>query len=155
MRSIPAAMTWEIFKRGRWNLVFATLASIAFPAILLVALRHDGLVDGTDPSLLIMRNVLIQVGMFSFGSALYGTQGKMSRLYAYPARTSELVAWRLLPAMVLIALQVMLCIWILDVIFGLQWPIWGPGLFSAVAIAAVMAVAWLAEKSVGWMVIGL
>jgi hypothetical protein len=155
MRSIPAAMTWEILKRGRWQLVFAMLVSIAFPALLLVALGRDGLVDAKDPSMLIMQIVLLQVGMFSFGSALYGAQGKMSRLYAYPARTSELVAWRLIPVMVLIALQVMLSICVLDMLFGLEWPIWGPALFSAVAIAAVIAVAWLTEKSVGWMVVGL
>ena len=87
MRSIPAAMTWEILKRGRWQLVFAMLVSIAFPALLLVALGHDGLVDAKDPSMLIMQIVLMQVGIFSFATALYGAQGKMSRLYAYPART--------------------------------------------------------------------
>jgi hypothetical protein len=155
MRSIPAAMTWEILKRGRWNFVFAMFGSLAVPAFLLVALRHDGLVDSKDPSMLIMQIVLIQVGIFSIATALYGAVGKMSRFYAYPARTSELVAWRLLPVMVVLALQVMLCILILDVIFNLDWPILGPGLFSAVAIGAVMAVAWLTEKSVGWMVVGL
>jgi hypothetical protein len=155
MRSIPAAMTWEILKRGRWGFLYAMLAAIATPAFLLTALRHDGLVDAKDPSMLIMQIVLMQVGIFSFGTALYGAQGKMSRLYAYPARTSELVAWRLLPVMIIVALQVMFCIWILDLIVNLQWPIWGPGLFSAAAVSAVMAVAWLTEKSVGWMVVGL
>src|SRR3954468_3876559 len=140
MRSIPSAMTWEILKRGRWNFVFAMLGALAIPAFLLAALRQDGLVDDKDPSMLIMQIVLMQVGIFSIATALYGAMGKMSRLYAFPARTSELVAWRLLPVMVLNALQMMLCIWILDAIFSLEWPIWGPGLFSAVAIAAVTAV---------------
>jgi hypothetical protein len=155
MRSIPAAMTWEILRRGCWLLLLAILTAMAFPAMLLTALRHDGLVDMHDKSMLIMQIVMLQFGMFIFGAMLYGAQGKVSQLYAYPVRTSELVAWRLLPVMALIALEVVVSVGVLNLIFGVQWPIWGPAIFAAAAIAAVMAVAWLTEKSVGWMIVGL
>jgi hypothetical protein len=91
MRSIPAAMTWEILKRGRWSFPLAMLTSIALPGLLVFALRSDGLVDANDPSMLIMQIVLLQVGIFNIGATLYGAQGKISQLYAYRARTSELV----------------------------------------------------------------
>jgi hypothetical protein len=155
MRSIPAAMTWELLKRGRWGFLLTILTAIALPALVLMALRHDGTVNQDDPSMLIMQIVMLQVGMFSFGTALYGAHGKMSQLYTYPARTSELVASRLLPIMVIIALQVVIYIGVLNAIFGLQWPIWGPAIFAAVAMAAVLAVTWLTEKSVAWMALGL
>ncbi len=155
MRTIPAAMTWEILVRSRWTFLLAMLGSLAMPVLLLTALRRDGFVNLNDKSMLILQMILLQMGMFSFGAMLYGAQGKMSRLYAYPARTSELVAWRLVPMMVFMVLEMVLAIGLLDWIFGIQWPVWGPAVFGAVEVAATMPVVWLTEKSVGWTVVGL
>ena len=130
MRSIPAAMTWELLHRGRWSILLAIPGAIAIPAMIIMALRHDGLIDWREPSMLLMHVVLVQICALCCGASLFAWQGRTSRLYAYPIRSSEIVAWRLLPAMVIIALQMAACIAILNLLFDLHWPIFGPALIA-------------------------
>jgi hypothetical protein len=42
----------------------------------------------------------------------------------------------------------------LNAVFDLGWPLWGPALFAAVALASVEAALWLTEKT-GWILVGL
>ena len=155
MRTVPVAMTWEVLRRSWWALLLMPLVSVALPTFILIALRSTGTVDLNDPSMLMVQVLMLQFAMFNCGAGVYGVHAKMSRLYTYPARTTELVAWRMLPMMLLITLQVAVSVWILNRTLGIEWAIWGPAVFAAVALAAVMAVAWLAEQSVGWLIVGL
>lgn len=150
MRSIPATMTWEIFRRGSWKLLAATLGAIAFPAMIFVALRHDQ-ADFSDPSILMMHILFVNNMILLIGAALFAAQGRISQLYAYPLPTSSIVAWRLLPAMVIIGALTAACIGCLNLIFDLGWPVWGPAMFASVAMACVSAVVWLLEKSQIWL----
>jgi hypothetical protein len=155
MNSIPAAITWEMLYRGRWQLLFALLGGIAFPSVIFVALRHDGALNGSDPSMLMIEQQLILVSGVIFGAAVFGVQTGISHLYAYPARTAALVASRMIPGMALMALQMALCISLLNVLFDLKWPLWGPAMAMAVMLAAFQSVAWLTEKSLGWAIVAL
>src|SRR4051812_39679499 len=154
MRSIPATMTWEILRRGRWHLLSATLGAIAFPAMIFTALRHDG-ADFNDPSMLMMHILFVNNMILIIGAALFAAQGRISQLYAYPLRTSSIVAWRLLPAMVIIGALTAASIECLNLIFDLSWPIWGPAMFASVAMACVSAFAWLTEKSQVWITVSM
>src|SRR3954447_12678204 len=154
MRSIPATMTWEIFRRGSWKLLAATLGAIAFPAMIFVALRHDG-ADFSDPTILMMHILFVNNMILLIGAALFAAQGRMSQLYAYPLPTSSIVAWRLLPAMVINGALTAACIGCLNLIFDLGWPVWGPAMFAAVAMACVNAFVWLFEKSQIWLAVAM
>ena len=154
MRSIPLAMTWELFRRSPWMLIGGALAGNALPMLILAALQREGGVDPNDPSMLIMHLVMVQINMLVFASGLFTSQGSPSRLYALPITTPTLVTWHLLPAMVLMTLQSVASTAALNAAFHLNWPLWGPALFAAVAFACVEAVLWLTEKS-GWIFIGL
>ncbi len=154
MRSIPVAMTWEMLKRGRWNLLaFAAVANL-LPAFLLTALRHEGLDDPGVPSMLVIYIMLVQLNMLIFGCALFDAQGQPSRLYALPISTASLVAWHMFPAMAVMALESVASTAILNAAFGLGWPLWGPALVAAVGVAAILAVLWSTEKS-GWLPIAV
>lgn len=153
MRSIPAAMTWELLKRSRWQLFFALSSVIGFPALVLLAIRHSGKLPADDPSMLTMNFQVMLVGAMAFGTALMFAQSRVTHLHVYPMTTSTLVAWRLIPGMVLMALLMIVSILALNIIVDLRWPIWGPALVTATALALLQAAAWLTEKSVGWMVI--
>ena len=150
MRSIPMAMTWETLQRGRWGLLLGVLGANAFPVFLLAALQHEGGIDPQDPSLSVMQVTLVQINMFMFGTAIFAAQGAPSRLYAYPIRTESFVAWHMLLAMALISLEVVVSTAVLNVLFGQEWPLWGPALFSAAALVAIQAVLWLTEKT-AWL----
>src|SRR4051794_33689023 len=90
MTSIPATMIWEMFQRGRWRLILATLGALSLPIMLLVALRHDGLSDSQDIAILNMHVVLMLTCMFLFGAGVFDAQGRISKLYTYPLRTSTI-----------------------------------------------------------------
>jgi hypothetical protein len=154
MRSIPATMTWEVFRRGRWHLLCATLGAIALPAMVFTALRLDG-ADFKDPSMLMMHILFVNNMILIIGAALFAAQGRISQLYAYPLSTGSIVAWRLLPAMVIIGALTAASIGCLNFIFNLSWPIWGPAMFAAVAMACASAFAWLTEKSQIWLAIAM
>jgi hypothetical protein len=130
------------------------LGAMALPAITLGALAQIGALNPQDESMLVMHIALMQVNLLAFGAAIYSAQGRVAHLYAYPVRTSTLVAWRLLPAMGIMAIEVAASTAVFNVVFNLSWPIWGPALFLAVAFAAFEAGLWLTDKS-GWVVAAL
>ncbi len=147
-------MTWEILERGRWALPAAALGALAFPVLILSALEFEGPFDPRDPSMHIMHNILVQMNVLMFGSALTAAYWKMSLLYAYPATTASLVTWRLAPAMIAMAVETVVWTAALNDLFHLRWPLWGPALFSAVALAAIAAAVWLTERS-RWVFVAL
>jgi hypothetical protein len=151
MRSIPLAMTWELLWSGRWGLVAAALAANAVPIAILAALRTEGAINPDDSSGFLMHLVMMQLNMVIFGAALLVVQGEPARLYAWPLRTSTLVAWRLLPTMALAAVESIACTLLINKLFQLGWPLWGPALFLAVGMAAVSAARWLTDRS-AWIV---
>ena len=154
MRSIPVTMTWEMLTRGRWSLLAFALAANLFPVILLTALRYDGALESDDPSMLMMQLTMTQIQMFIFGCAVFDAQGQPARLFAMPIPTSSLVAWQMLPSMVLVGLESLASIACWNALFDLNWPLWGPALFSAVGVAAIQAVLWSTEKS-AWLPVAL
>jgi hypothetical protein len=155
MRSVPAAMIWEIFGRGRWHLLSFTLGSIAFPALVLTALKRDGALDMDNPPTLILHTTFTLLGIMMCGAALLQSQGKIARLFSYPLSTPTLVAWRLFPAMAIITVQMAFINAVLNALFDLNWPIWGPALFAAAAFAAVAATLWLTENATVWIAVGM
>lgn len=150
MRSIPVTMTWEMLARGRWSLPGFALAANVLPVFLHTALRHEGGVDPGDPSLLVMQLTMMQINMLVFSCAVFDVLGQPSRLYALPIPTSSLVAWQMVPAMMLVALETLASTACLNVAFDLNWPLWGPALVAAVGVAAIQAALWSAEKS-AWL----
>lgn len=154
MRSIPWALTWETLYHGRWMLPAAFAVANFMPLAVESALRKEGLVDINDPSQIIMHVVMTQMNLFIFGFGVMWTQGRVSRLYTAPASNATLAAWHLIPAMALVWTESVLSGLMMNALFDLDWPIWGPALFSAVAIAAVYASLWQTEKS-SWVIYSL
>jgi hypothetical protein len=154
MQSIPAALTWETFDRSRWSLPAAALGALAFPVLILSALSHEGALDPSERYMLMMHFVMVQMNILIFGSPLVARAWKMSRLYPYPASSATLVTWRMLPIMVATFVETALWTAALNILFELNWPLWGPALLSAVTIAAVLAAAWLTAGS-RWIIFAI
>jgi hypothetical protein len=154
MRSILVAMTWEMLTRGRWSLLAFALGANLLPTLLFTALRYQGSVDPEDPCMLVMQLTLIQIQILILGCAAFDAQGQPARLYAMPIATTSLVAWQMLPAMLLVGLECLVSIACLNAVFDLHWPLWGPALFAAAGVAGIQAVLWSMEKS-AWLLLGV
>lgn len=149
MRSIPLALAWETYRRGGILLV-GFLGANAITVFLMSALRMEMQLNPIQPELLAMHVALVQLNMFIFGATVLHAQGWISRLYTHPIRNEALAGWHMLYAMILMASQVALSTYLLNTIFGLQWPILGPALFAAAGMAAAQAISWLAGKTM-WL----
>src|SRR5580704_4935508 len=154
MRSIPLAMTWEMLRRGWWVLALGALGANALPVLLFTVLRYEGPLDPADQSQIIMNMVIVQINVFLFAAAASAALGPPSRLYTFPVSTSSLVAWHLVLGMLAVALELIASTAMLNAMFGLEWRLWGPAMFAAVAMAAFQAAIWLTEKS-GWFLLAI
>jgi hypothetical protein len=146
-------MIWQLFARGKWYLTLATLGAIAWPAMILSALKRDGALIPADSTMLSMHTILALVTMFCCGAAIVQAQGKISKLYTYPLTNIQIVTSRLLPAMAIIVVQMAAVLSTLNAIYHLDWPIWGPALAAAAGFAAITASLLLTENSNGWLIL--
>lgn len=154
MRSIPHALVWELWRHGRWILLLGALGANILPTVIMAALHNDGAIQPRDPIFIGIHLVLVLINMMTFAAAIFTAQGSPSRLFALPVDSSSLVAWHLIPAMVLTWLMSAASGAALNAVFDLGWPVWGPAMFAAVAVAAVQGALWLTEKS-GWEIVAL
>ncbi len=147
MKSIPAALSWELFQRGKWSLPGAFLTGNALTMIVLAVLWREGAIIPEDGSMITFHVIMLLVNATVFGGALLAAMGNPSRLRAFPATSSVIVAWQLLPAMAAMAVEGIVSIAVINALFHVNWPLVGPALFMSVALAACAAVFWLTEKS--------
>jgi hypothetical protein len=154
MRSIPAALTWEFLRRGRWLLANAFCGVLAFQLMLFGTLLRDGALDPDDPGLLLMQVLLTQIGLLGIGAGIMTAQGVPARIFTLPISTSGIAIGHLLPAAVVSAGLWAACVTVLNALLPLDWPILGPALFAAVGVPTVLAISWYTDKTI-WMLFGL
>lgn len=155
MRSIAHAMTWETLARGRWAILTASLAAVAFPTIFVNALHHDRFIEWQDPLWINLHMAMAMTTIFICALALRTAQGTVAKLFSMPVTTSQIVIWTFLPASFIVALQFVGSTLIVNALFGIKWPVLGPALVAAAALPATTAVIWLTEKSAGWLSFGV
>jgi len=150
MRSLPAALTWEVLHRGRWALLASFAGVLLFPLLIFGALKRDGALDPAEPGLIMVQVILTQVGILGLGSAIFTALGAPSRMFTHPISTSGIALCHLVPAGLLAAAMWGTCVTLLNMFLPLNWPIAGPALFAAVAVPSVLAASWYADRSV-WL----
>lgn len=154
MQSVPGAMVWEMFHRGRWNLILGLLGANLLPIMIFCALERMGTVEFDDNVGRIIHSTLVMLNMFTFGTAIIASQGHPSRLYTYPVTSATLAACTMIPAMILIAAEMIVSTLVMNWAFHLDWPVWGPALFVAAGLAACQATFWYTEKS-AWLLLAI
>lgn len=148
MRSIPYVMAWELVRRGRWQMLLAALGANLMPFLLLTALRMEGPLDPNDLAMITMQMILIIFQPAVFAAALFSAIDSTPRSYTLPVPTATLVAWKMIPAMVLMFLESAISIAAVNLFYQLNWPIWGPSLLSSVTVAMVIASVWFSERTI-------
>jgi len=154
MRSVAAALTWELLHRGRWWIPAAAFGAVISPLLLFGLLLREGAFNPSDPSMMSAQHVFMQIGMLVVGAAMFQTAGPPSRLFTRPISTPGIVLGHLLPAGLATGVVWMLCTQLLNSSLPLNWPVLGPCLFAAVAVPSLMAVVWLTEQSF-WILPGV
>lgn len=144
MSSIAAAITRDFLSRGRWNLLLGVLGALTLPFLIL----GQNVLDRTGPPSedlrVFLSFVTLLLEIVSFGAAIFTAHGSPVRLYPLPATTWMLIVCRLVPSMVAAAAMHVMVTSVLNVIYHLEWPLWGPALFLASAAACLHGALWFA-----------
>jgi len=154
MRSILVASTWVVLRHGAWNLLAGSLLAIAVPALVITALRREGGFDPADPSIVLISLLFAQIGVLTVGLGCASKQEPAQRLAVLPVPTAMLAACQMLPVMALVFVHSLTSIWVLNAMFALDWPLWGPALTMMVMSAAMQAMSWLLGNS-AWFPVGI
>ena len=145
MRSIAVALTWEFWRRSRWWI---------FSEIILMACITAALY-GRIPSLDAKTHAKIHYTtlfyeFICFACFILSTQfhrkstrlGFPSHLYVKPVQTWVLVGWQMFLPVVTIALLYLVSVGCVRILLGITWPLLGPMLLLAAAVACTQAIIW-------------
>ncbi|HVJ67932.1 MAG TPA: hypothetical protein VM510_08115 [Caulifigura sp.] len=150
MRSIPAALTWEMMRRGCWPLAGAFIGALGLPMLIFAALQRDGALDPAAEGTLLMQVILTHVSLLALGAGTFAAVGAPSRMFTMPVSTPGIVLSHLIPSGILAAALWSVCVVVLNRVLPLEWPVSGPALFGAVVVPLVLATSWYSDKSV-WL----
>ncbi len=129
MRSMPHALLWEMFAGGWWSLTGMTLMSCLIP-MLVHAEMMKLQVDASDPAMVLLQLAFIPLVIIQAAIGVLIAQRRTSRLYAMPISTHAIVAWHTFAGAAVLALLVAIVSWLLNALFGANWPIGSTVLFS-------------------------
>lgn len=147
MHSIEVALAVDFARRGITAILVALLVMISLPLWLFAAMDHDGILVSTSREAVALHVTLTLALGFGAAVAVYQAQGQITRFFVRPVSTQRLVACQMLLAMSTIAVMY-LCAASLINLRGADWPLIGPALFLATALACSLAVIWTLEGSV-------
>ena len=149
MRSISAAMTWELWRRGQWTFGAVMLTMLGLPMLILWMI---GNLLPDDKSAHLLNFLFVQTVLVTgIGALLALNMQNARRLYPYPATSTTLLNGQLLPSALLLAVGLVIWTFTANGLFELGWPSWQPALFGIAALAAAHAAMWLCMGSL-WMI---
>ncbi|TKJ36525.1 MAG: hypothetical protein CEE38_11985 [Planctomycetes bacterium B3_Pla] len=145
MRSIAVAFTWEFWRRSRWWILSEIIVMVCITAVLY----------GRIPSLDAKTHAKIHYTtlfyeFICFAYFILSTQfhrkstrlGFPSHLYVKPTRTWVLVGWQMLLPAVTIVVLYLVSVGCARILLGIVWPLLGPMLLLATAVACTQAIIW-------------
>jgi hypothetical protein len=149
MQSVPLAMAWEFWRKGRWQFLLALAAVVALPTLIYSAVRLSSMnqVDLRQEGFYNFYFAWLLVQAIAFGAAMLMSQENISQFYAWPVSTSTIVTWRLIPGMAALAILHAVVTISINLMFNVGWPLVGPALFLACIYPVFQAAMWIGEKA--------
>ena len=149
MQSITAAMTWDLWRRGRWTFGAVMLTMLALPMLILWMI---GNLSPNDKTTHLLNFLFVQTVLVSgIGALLALNIQNARRLYSYPATSTTLLNGQLLPSALLLVVGVVVWTLTANILFELRWASWEPALLGVAALVAAHAAMWLCMGSL-WMI---
>ena len=152
MRSIEAALARDFVWRGVAAIPLAFLAMVAIPVWLLETLGHDVLSPTSKESVALHVALTLAMG-FGAAVAVFQAQGKLTRFFVRPISAARLVACQMTLGVATIASMYVCSAGLLN-LGGAGWPLLGPALFLATALACALAAIWSLEGTVFGQFVG-
>jgi hypothetical protein len=140
MNSVPLALAWDVWLRGRRLLVYALTGVVAVLVLLYRPLRYPGPWNlETENGL---HYVVFRIAAVVFIAMICIAVGSVQRHYTRPLSTAKIATWLLIPAMLAAALLCLAVTAGFNLATDSTWPLAGPALFCATATSIVLAAIW-------------
>ncbi|WP_254510524.1 hypothetical protein [Anatilimnocola floriformis] len=146
MRSVELALAADYARRGLWIIPVVLLTITALPMWLFAAMRNDGALQPGMREAVVMHVTLTLVMGFGCAIAVYQSHGKLARHFIRPVSSARLVACQMTLGMLTMAAMYAIAAGIIN-IGGAGWPVLGPAMFLAAALACSLAAIWSLEGS--------
>lgn len=150
MQSITTAMTWDLWRRGRWTFGAVMLTMLGLPMLILWMIG-GGLGPGEKITHLFNFLFVQTVLVTGIGALLALNMQNARRLYPLPATSTTLLNGELIPSALLLVAGMVIWTLTANFLFELRWPSWEPALFGIAALVAAHAAMWLCMGSL-WMI---
>ena len=147
MHSIPIAIAWGIYRRGRWHFLTAALGAGAASLIVLNTLNVDDLLHSAEYAIVMAHVTLLLIAGVTYAAALMQALGHPAQYRTWPLSPAAIAAVQLVPAMLGMSVAMVGTQVAINAGFDLDWPIYGPALYMAVAFALFLALYWLIGES--------
>lgn len=144
---IAQALLADMGRRGWVWLTLGFLGALSLPVLVLWALQARGALIVDDPAMIILHFTFAQVMGMCFGATVLHAAGAPARLYALPLSNRSITLFQMVPATLLVIGQTMASTWILNQLFGLDWPLPGNALAFGMAFATFQSLMTLFQKS--------
>ena len=145
MRSIAVALTWEFWRRSRWWIFSEVILMACITAVLCRNTWSFGPRMHAKIHYTTLFYEFICFAYFILSSQLFGKNNRLgfpAHLCLRPVRTWVLVGWQMLLPAVTVALLYMVSVGCARILLGVTWPLLGPILLLAVAVACTQAIFW-------------
>ena len=147
MSKIESALAFDFARRGMVVIPLVFACMIVIPLWILTMLGADGVLGPNTSEGVKLHISLTLVTGFVAAVAVIHAQGRLTRFYVRPISAARLVGWQLLLGTVTIALLYVASTAVLN-LAGAGWPVIGPALFLATALACALAAIWSLEGSI-------
>ncbi len=147
-RSIGLALSWEFWRR-RWAWILTAPAVMAvLPSLVYGALWREGFstFDGTETGRM-LHVAFFMCSLFYICTGVVWRQNDLFQRFVLPVSTPALVGWNVINGVVSAALMYLGLAGLLNLMFDVGWPLWGPALLAATTAACAQAVIWSFNNS--------
>jgi len=152
------ALAWEFFQRGWWRILNALLAGLGVALIVYSSVLQSGPLEPRSGRSL--HFVLVWIWFVSSAGAALAAQGDPARFYLLPLSNRVLAAVTMFPGMISVGVTYLLTAGLLNRLFGVGWPVWGPALLLPTALAAFQTASRVAgpgraARIVAWIAVAI
>ncbi len=145
MRSIAVALTWEFWRRSRRWIFFEIVVMACATAAMYGRIPSISARTHAKIHYMTLFYEFICFAYFVLSSQFDRKNKRLgfpAHLYVKPTRTWVLVGWQMLLPAVTIVLLYLVSVGCARILLGITWPLLGPMLLLAVAVACTQAIFW-------------
>lgn len=144
---ISRVLIADMIRRSWFVLIIGFVGAFSLPLLILGALKAKGALLVEDSGMILIHFTFAQVMGMCFGASVLHAAGAPSRLYVLPLSNRAIMLIQMVPATLMVMGQTVFSVWVLNLIFGLDWPLLGNALAFGMIFANFQSVMTLFQKS--------